>query len=266
MAASVTTPIVLQHFTNQRLKEEVAVLRQRTDDTSTLREDVERLRAETQSSERERSRQRTELARLQSELVALKAHQPQVEASTEPKASTKAESKTEEAGRGSTGKLLLAEEMRNVGFADPASAYQTLQWAKVKGQTNVIFNAVAWGDERTRAEVAAVFAAAPEAVRAKYGSADEFILHLFDRSKPHEDRDILVSSRILEENDVSGEEAALQVEYNWADGSTTKGPMTFVRIGNDWRQALNFEPAAVGKLSVGLQTEGATLANQPVSK
>src|SRR5947199_8488622 len=120
----------------------------------------------------------------------------------------------------------------------------------------MILNAVSWGYERTRAEVEAVFAAAPEAVRAKYGSADEFILHLFDRSKPHEDRDILVSSRILQENDVSGEEAALQVEYNWADGSTTTGPMTFVRIGNDWLQALNFDPPAVGKMNSGPQTNG----------
>ena len=155
--------------------------------------------------------------------------------------------------------------MRNVGFADPASTYQTLQWAKMKGDTNVIFDAVAWGDQRSRAEVEAVFAAAPEAVRAKYGSADEFMLHLFDRSKPHDDRDILVSSRILEQ-DVSGEETTLQVEYNWADGSTTTGPMRFVRMGNDWRQALNFEPLALGKMSSGLQTERAALGNQPVSK
>ena len=91
------------------------------------------------------------------------------------------------------------------------------------------------------------------------------MLHLFDRSNPHEDRDILVSSRILEEN-ASGEETTLQVEYNWADGSTSTGPMRFVRMGNDWRQALNFDPPAVGKMSSGLQAEGAASANQPVSK
>jgi len=262
VALSVTTPIVLQHLANQRLKEEVAVLRQQTAETEKLREDGERLRMEAQSSETQRSREQTELARLRGESAALKARAAKAEAKTP----TKAESKTADAAQASKGKLLLAAEMRNVGFADPASAYQTLQWAKINGDTNVIFNALAWGDERTRAEVEAVFAAAPEAVRAKYGSADEFMLHLSDRSKPHEDRDILVSSRILEQNDVSAEEAALQVEYNWADGTTTTGPITFVRIGNDWRQALNFDRPAVGKLNSGLQAEGAALANQPASK
>src|SRR5204863_6898234 len=232
-------------------------------ETEKLREDGERLRAEAQSSERQRAKEQTELARLRGELAALKARETKAEAVGKVKGSTKAESKTADAAQASTGKLLLAEEMRNVGFADPASTYQTLQWAKMKGDTNVIFDAVAWGDQRSRAEVEAVFAAAPEAVRAKYGSADEFMLHLFDRSKPHEDRDILVSSRILEQN-VSGEDASLQIEYNWADGSTMTGPMRFVRIGNDWRQALNFDSPALGKMSSGLQTEGAALANQPV--
>src|SRR5438552_4456502 len=230
VAASVTTPIVLQHLANQRLKEEVAVLRHQTAETEKLREDGERLSREAQSSESQRAKEQTELARLRGELAALKARETKAEAVSKAKAPIKAESKTADAAKASTGKLLLAEEMRNVGFADPASTYQTLQWAKMKGDTNVIFDAVAWGDQRSRAEVEAVFAAAPEAVRAKYGSADEFMLHLFDRSKPHDDRDILVSSRILEQ-DVSGEETTLQVEYNWADGSTTTGPMRFVQIG-----------------------------------
>ncbi len=265
VAASVTTPIVLQHLANQRLKEEVAVLRQQTAETEKLREDGERLRAEAQSSESQRAKEQTELARLRGELAVLKARETKAEAVSRAKASTKAESKTADAAQASTGKLLLAGEMRNVGFADPESTYQTLQWAKMKEDTNVIFDAVAWGDQRSRAEVEAVFAAAPEAVRAKYGSADEYMLSLFDRSKPHDDRDILVSSRILERN-VSGEDASLQIEYNWADGSTTTGPMRFVRIGNDWRQALNFDPPALGKMSSVLQTEGAASANQPVSK
>jgi hypothetical protein len=260
VAASVATPIVLQHLDNQRLKEEVAVLRQQTAEAENLREEGERLRAAAQSSESWRAKEQTELARLRGELAALKA-----EAVSRAKASTKVESKTADAAQASTGKLLPAEEMRNIGFADPASTYQTLQWAKMKGDTNVIFNAVAWGDERSRAAAEAVFSGAPEPVRAKYGSADQYMISIFDHSGPQDDRHTLVSSRILQEN-VSGEEATLQIEYNWADGSTSTGPMTFVRIGNDWRQALNFDPPALGKMSSGLQTEGAALANQPVNK
>jgi RNA polymerase sigma factor (sigma-70 family) len=265
VAATVATPIVFQHLANQRLKEEVAALQQQTAETEKLREEAERLKAEAQSSERQRAREQAELVRLQGELAGLKPRETKVETASNPKASTKVESKAAEAAQASSGKLLLAEEMRNVGFADPDSAYQTLQWAKIKGDTNVIVTAVAWGDERSRAEVEAVFAGAPEAVRTKYGSADEYMVSLFDRSTPHEDRDILVSSRILEEN-VSGDEASLQIEYKWADGSTTTGPLTFVKIGDAWRQALNFDRPSLGKMVSGFQTEGAALANQPTGK
>ncbi len=260
MAASVTTPIVLQHLANQRLKETVAVLRQQTVETEHLRGEGDRLRAEAQASEGQRVKEETELARLRGEVAALKA-----EAASRAKAPATAESKAPGAAQASTGNLLLAGQMRNVGFADPASAYQTLQWAKMKGDTNVIFNAVAWGDERSRAAVEAIFAAAPDAVRAKYGSADEYMLSLFDHSGPQDDRHTLISSRILDQT-VSGQEAVLQIEYNWADGSTSAGPLTFVQIGNDWAQALNFDRPALGKMNSGLQTEGAALANQPVSK
>ena len=82
----------------------------------------------------------------------------------------------------------------------------------------MISNALAWGDENTRAEVEAVFAAALEAVRPKYGSADEYMLSLFDHSGPQDDCYTLVSSRILQ-LDVSGEDASLQIEYNWADAA-----------------------------------------------
>ena len=64
VAASVTTPIVLQHLANQRLKEEVPGLRQQTAETERLRKEGETLKATAQSSERERAREQAELARL----------------------------------------------------------------------------------------------------------------------------------------------------------------------------------------------------------
>jgi RNA polymerase sigma factor (sigma-70 family) len=265
LAATVTTPIVLQHLANQRLKEEVGALRLQTSETKKLREDAERLAAQAESSERQRAREQTELGRLRGELAALKAREANAEVVSKSKAVTKAEPKTAVAGQSSVGKIILAGEMKNVGFAVPASTHQTLEWAKLNGDTNVIFNALAWGDESSRAGVEAIFAAAPETVRAKYGSADEYVLSLFNHPGPQDDRHTLVSARILEEN-ISGDEAILQIEHQWADGSTTAGPMRYVRIGNDWRQALDFGPREHGKMSAGLQAEGAASANQSVSK
>jgi hypothetical protein len=102
-------------------------------------------------------------------------------------------------------------------------------------------------------------------VRAKYGSADGYILSLFNHSEAQDDRHTLVSSRVLEEN-VSADEAVLQIEHHWADGSTTAGPMRYIRIGNDWRQALDFTPPEQGKMSAGLQAEGTAPADQPSGK
>jgi len=51
-----------------------------------------------------------------------------------------------------------------------------LSWAKANRETGTLVNALAWVDEQTRASIEGLFAAAPEAVRAQYGSAGGFIL------------------------------------------------------------------------------------------
>ena len=144
----------------------------------------------------------------------------------------------------------------------PSAAVQTLEWAKINGDTNVIANALAWADENSRVGVEAIFAAAPESVRARYGSADEYVLSLFNHSGPADDRHTLLSYRILEEK-VTGDEAILQVEYRYADGSTPTGPRRYVRVGDEWRQALDFDQPAQGKMSAGLQAEGENPPPQP---
>jgi len=63
----------------------------------------------------------------------------------------------------------------------------------INGDTNVIANAPAWADENSRAGVAAIFAAAPELVRAKYGSADQYVLSLFNHSGRADDHHTLLS-------------------------------------------------------------------------
>src|SRR5262249_48375878 len=151
-------------------------------------------------------------------------------------------------------------EWRNIGFQVPSAAVQTLEWAKINGDTNVIANSLAWADENSRAGVAAIFAAAPESVRARYGSADQYVLGLFNHSGPTDARHTLLSYRIIEEQ-VTGDEAIVQLEYHYADGSTPTGPRRYVRIDNEWRLALDFDAPSRGKLSTSLQGDGADAAN-----
>jgi hypothetical protein len=59
----------------------------------------------------------------------------------------------------------------------------------------------------------------------------------------------------LSEN-VVGDEATVLFEEQFADGHTISGgPMRYVRIGNEWRQALDFDEPATGKLSTVLQAQ-----------
>jgi hypothetical protein len=148
--------------------------------------------------------------------------------------------------------LVPAENWANVVFA-ASSTFQTLTWAKANRDTNVIANSLAWADEHSRSSIEALFASAPESVRSKYGSADAFILSLFDYPPPDDSRRA-VNFRILSENTV-GDEATVLFEEQFADGHTISGHMRYVRIGNEWRQTLDFDEPATGKLSTVLQAQ-----------
>lgn len=250
-AALVATPIVIQHQRSSRLADELGLWRQEAQETPLLRAEVARLTREAQAIEEERSKERAELARLRGELAALKA------TSSKPAPPTKATNAAKPASppRNAEDDLVRAEDWKNVGFATPSATVQTLEWAKARGDTNVIFNSLAWADETSRAGIEALFAAAPETVRARYGSADAYILSLFNDSGPLDARHTMTSFRVVTEN-ISGDEAILEIEGNWADGSSFTHPMRYVRIGNDWRQALDFDAPSVGKLSTSLQAEG----------
>jgi hypothetical protein len=146
--------------------------------------------------------------------------------------------------------------MEEYWFQIPSSTVQTIEWAKINGETNVILKALAWANENSRAGVEKIYAAAPESVRDRYGSAEVYILSLFDHSGPLDDRHTLTSYRILDEK-VNGDEAMLNLEFHFADGNVHSGPLRYVRIGSDWRQALDFNAPERGKMSASLGAQAA---------
>jgi RNA polymerase sigma factor (sigma-70 family) len=263
LTTGVLTPLVLQHRENSRLTAEILSLRAQNSDLERLRADLARLTAEAQSSAQQKSKDNAELARLRSQVTSLKNDVRQ------PLASPKIQSAQNKKGDFSTATpsdLIHAEDWKNVGYQIPSATVQTLEWAKVNGETNAIANALAWADDQSRAAIDALFAAAPENVRARYGTADQYILSLFNTSGPTDDRHRLNSFRILSENKVSEDEAIVNMEYNYADGSTHNFDRRYVRIDNQWRQALEFDAPSRGKLSTGLQAQASTLPDQPPAK
>ena len=65
--------------------------------------------------------------------------------------------------------MIPAASWKNAGFATPASALQTLNWAAANRDTNAFLNGVSW-DPQARAQADALFAALPDSVRQQYGS------------------------------------------------------------------------------------------------
>lgn len=250
LVASISTPLVIQHQTNGRLLGEIAALRQQSAELERLREENQRLAAlNVDAGEAERRRQEhAELMRLRGEVASLRARPSKLGGARAESAKPKSPKPN-----ASEAPLVPAENWANVGFATPSSTFQTLTWAKANRDTNVIANSLAWSDEHSRSSIEAIFASAPESVRSKYGSADAFILSLFDYPTPDDSRRA-VSFRILNEN-IAGDEATVLFEEQFADGHTITGPHRYVRIGDQWRQALDFDEPATGKLGKVLQAQ-----------
>jgi len=154
------------------------------------------------------------------------------------------------------------EQWANVGFATPSASLQTLNWARAHGDTNVIANSLAWSDPETKAKLEAMFAALPEAMRSRYGSPDAYMLSFFN--KPVSDDRKLVSYRILAE-DIDGEDANVLAEWRLANGHTTTNAVHYVRIGDEWRQALKFDDRGRNKVSSLPKTEADNASPMPGS-
>ncbi len=257
LVAGVSTSLVMQYQSSARLRHEIASLRQQGAELERLREENQRLAARATAPEEtaKQQQERTELLRLRGEVSSLRARAAELSKAREGRAK-EAASKPAPADV----PLIPAESWANVGHATPSAAFQTLTWAKANRATNVIANSLAWGDERSRSQIEALFASAPEHVRAKYGSADAFILSLFDYPTPDDSRRV-VSYRILNEETV-GDTATLAYEAHFADGHTFQNSMRYVRVGNSWRQALDFGPPETGKLSQVLEVPAASQADK----
>ncbi len=256
--ASATTAIVVQHHTLSDLRADNAALRRRL---AVAPPDIPKEFAPTADhAELERRRnEHLELLRLRGEVGMLRA-QAAEDAAQRAKAaleSSRAGSRTsrqQDAVHPDASPLVPAGDWRNIGFQAPSNTLQTLEWAKANRATNVIASALAWSDELSRGQIESIFAAAPESIRAQFGTADAYVLSLFDRPEAPDDRHRVEGYRILEER-TGDDETMLQIEYQYGDGSTAVAPRRYVRIDSRWLQALNFDARAQGKMaaSLGLQ-------------
>ncbi len=242
LTAGMAVTLVLQYQTNARLRSEIEALQQQTQELNRLSEENQKLQARmVDPQELERLRQEhSELLRLRGQAAVMRAREAELAQVQAENRQLKSQAPKGPANPGAPKPLapspsdaphLPAEAWANVGFATPAAAFQTLNWAILHRDTNALANALIWTDEPTRLKAEATFAATPEAFRARYGSLDGFMQSSF-LGTPNG-----AGFRIINQVD-RGDMSVLAVERDTSDGGVKTSRVQFQREGDGYRQII----------------------------
>jgi hypothetical protein len=236
VVAAVATPLALQHQTELKLREENQSLRQEIERLTLAAKSGDRLYGSTSSLSNE---QRGELLKLRSKVQSLRQQNQELaeaqESSTRTNALPRANGKNFASVLDSPTVLLSpSENWANLGNATPEAAFETLHWAIAKHDTNTFSETLAWDpDARKKAE--ALFAAAPESVRQRFGSVDGVLYALFSGVSP------INGIAVVSEN-IDGTDGTLVEQHQYADGRVRQNQLNVHRFDDDgWRIVLSDE-------------------------
>jgi RNA polymerase sigma factor (sigma-70 family) len=251
VAAGVAAPIIVQNQTNGRLKAQIEALRTQT---AAAPQAQQSNAAAIDPDELERMRrENAELPRLRAEVATLR--QRLASTPSNPGDLDERRRALKLAREGAEGRALLAKSPEipmvpshlwtNAGFASPAAALQTLNWAVANRDTNAFGNSLIW-DARAKALADAYFAAAPQSLRDKFGSVDGVIYDWWlNNSTP------IAAARVLSQVDEGPNEATLLEQHIYADGRVRENTVQFERDENgNWRQVVS--PESMPKLGAVL--------------
>jgi len=245
LAASVTTPLVLQYHANSRLRQQVALLRversapppTQSPTTSSDAAELQRLRDE-----------HTELLRLRNQVTQLRqqlANQPQVAGNRDVGARNQTDNRLAEEKENASRLLAKSPEIpmvrsndfRNAGYSTALASFHTLNWAAANHDPNVFLRATGLEPEaRRRADE--LFAQMPEATRQRYGSVDALLVDwAMNMAEAPE------AYRILSQREEGPGEASLTVQFQYPNLRVRENEVSFYRDQDgNWRRAI---PAGV---------------------
>jgi RNA polymerase sigma factor (sigma-70 family) len=243
LAASVTTPLVLQYQANARLQEQVEQLRAER----AAPPPAQPAAAASDASELEHLRnEHAELLRLRGQLTQLRqqlASQPKTdckEALGNP-ADNRVTGEMENANRllakSPEIPMIRSNDFRNAGFATAEASLHTLNWAAANHDTNAFLNATGL-EPAARQRAEELFAQMPEAIRQRYGSVDALLVdRAMNRAEAPE------AYRILSQRQDGPDAATLTVQFQYPNSRVRENEASFYRdqAGN-WRRAV---PAGV---------------------
>ena len=230
IVAGAATALVVQHQTQTKLREENQSLRQQINQLQTDNENLSNRVAAAGHSQSLSDEQLNELLRLRAEAGGRRrqnenhgktqsdAHQARL---SQPEASLPAVLDTP------TVPLSPAADWANIGNASPAAAMQTLNWAMSKHDENAFSSLIAW-DTDAKAKVEALFAAAPESVRQKFGSIDGVLYAMLSDIPP------IAGFAVVSQN-IQGDEYTLIEQHQYQDGRVRQNQVTLHQFGDGWR-------------------------------
>jgi RNA polymerase sigma factor (sigma-70 family) len=238
VAASVSTPLVLQHQNNSRLREEIARLQAQraapapAQNVASDDAQLERLRAEQQ-----------ELLRLRGEVTQLRQQLANAPKANNAPGAGRNKADDRRAEELENARRLLAKEpeipmvrsneFRNAGYATPLDSFHTLNRAAANKDNNAMLNAVGLEPE-ARARANELFAQMPEAIRQKYGSVDALLVDwAMNLAEPTE------AYRVLSQRDDGPDAASLTVQFQYPNSRVRENDVSFYRDQNGvWRRAI----------------------------
>jgi RNA polymerase sigma factor (sigma-70 family) len=232
--AGVATTMVIQQQT--KLRGANASLRQQVDELDRLKAENERLSnqlAQARTSKPMNDEQLSELLKLRGQVAALQNQKPVPTGSPTNAQPAKSRDGLARQLPAPTVPLLPAASWTNVGVATPEASFQTFSWAVAKKDLPAFTQAVAWDDDAKK-QAEAMFAAAPESVRQKFGSIDGVLCAFVNRFSPESP----VAGFGVVSTDIQGDEVTLIEQHQYEDGTVRQNPITMHHFDDGWRVVL----------------------------
>jgi RNA polymerase sigma factor (sigma-70 family) len=257
VVASATTALVVQHQAQIKLREENQSLRQQLNQLQTDNENLSKQVAAAGHSQSLSDEQLNELLRLRAE-ASVRRRQNENHGKAQSDAHQARLSQTEAnlpaVLDAPTVPLSPAADWANVGNASPTAAMQTLNWAMSKHDENAFSSLVAW-DADAKAQAEALFAAAPEAVRQKFGSIDGVLYAMLFGLPP------IAGFAVVSQN-IQGDEDTLIEQHQYQDGRVRQNQVTLHQFDDGWRIVFGDEKTMRG-FDATLKFAAASAGQQP---
>ncbi len=229
VVAGAAATLVIQQQSQARLREENAVLRQQAGEKAQLASENQRLSnqlAEAKASRPLADAELRELMRLRSQ----KQGSAQNRQAGAP--ATKNNTPLQTQPNAPTVPLLPAAGWTNAGTASPEASWQTLRWALAKQDINTFAQTVAWAPD-VEAQAQALFDAAPEATRQKFGSIDGVLYAMMSTPGPAQDANV-TGFGVVSQN-ITGADGTLIVQEQHNDGQVKQNPIPMQLFDGGWR-------------------------------